>query len=229
MVSTSLFQPSAQPPNPQSSTPQAEQRICISGISWQTYQRLKTERSNQNLRFTFYQGELEIMVPSPEHEYYKKVIGRFVETIAEEFIVKLYPLGSTTLDRQDLISGTEPDECFYLTVNKIQAVQGKKRINLEEDPAPDLVVEVDITHRARQRKRVYTALQVPEVWQFDGRSLTIFAFQNQENQNQEYVEAQRSLAFPKIESQAIESFLQQAMKRDYLELVREFRHWLREL
>lgn len=74
-------------------------------------------------------------------------MGRFVETLAEEFVVTLYPLGSTTLERADLESGSEPDECFYLTGNKVQALRGKKRIDLNQDPAPDLIIEVDITSR----------------------------------------------------------------------------------
>ncbi|MEO0541228.1 MAG: hypothetical protein AAFZ80_10235 [Cyanobacteria bacterium P01_A01_bin.105] len=69
------------------------------------------------------------MAPSPEHEYFKKVMGRMVETLAEELLVNLYPLGSTTLDREDLASGSQPDECFYLSVQKIQTVKGKKRID----------------------------------------------------------------------------------------------------
>lgn len=125
---------------------QVEQRVHLSGISWETYQRIKTELDNRNLRLTYHQGVLEIMAPSPEHEYFKEVMGRFVETLAEEFVVTLSPLGSTTLERADLESGSEPDECFYLTGNKVQALRGKKRIDLNQDPAPDLVIEVDITY-----------------------------------------------------------------------------------
>lgn len=101
------------------SSPQIEQRVKLSGITWETYQRLKTELDNRNVRLTYNHGVLEIMSPSPEHEYFKKVMGRFVETLAEEFELALHPLGSTTLDREDLVSGSEPDECFYLTVSKI--------------------------------------------------------------------------------------------------------------
>ena len=156
--------------------------------------------------------------------YLKKVIGRFVETLAEEFVVSLYPLGSTTLDREDLISGSEPDECFYLTVSKIQQVKGKKRIDLKQDPAPDLVVEVDITSRAKYREQVYSALQIPEIWAYDGQSLAILVLEKEN-----YVEATRSIAFPKIEAKAIEIFLQQAMEKDYLTLVSEFRQWLKNI
>ena len=207
------------------STPlKTERPIKLSGISWDMYQTIKSDPDNRNLRLTYYQGMLEIMAPSPEHEYYKKVIGRFVETLAETFVVSLYPLGSTTLDRQDLASGSEPDECFYLTVSKIQQVKGKKRIDLTQDPAPDLVVEVDITSRSRYRDQVYAALKIPEVWQYDGQVLTLL-----ELVDGQYTVTESSLAFPKVKSEAIEHFLQESMTKDYLELVGEFRQWLQGL
>jgi Uma2 family endonuclease len=203
---------------------QLEQRVKLSGISWNTYQLIKAAPDNQNLRLAYYQGILEIMAPSPEHEYYKKVIGRFVETLAEEFVISLYPLGSTTLEREDLASGSEPDECFYLTVSKIQIVKGKKRIDLTQDPAPDLVIEVDITSRSKHREQVYAALQIPEIWRYDGQALTLLTLQAGT-----YVATLSSLAFPRIEAKTIEVFLQQAMEKDYLELVSEFRQWLKSL
>ncbi|WP_298911048.1 hypothetical protein [uncultured Nostoc sp.] len=62
--------------------------IHLSGISWQTYENLLTELSNsRRLRLTYNRGTLEIMVPSPEHERYKEMVGRFVETLAEELEV----------------------------------------------------------------------------------------------------------------------------------------------
>jgi Uma2 family endonuclease len=82
------------------------------------------------------------MAPSPGHEIYKKTMGRFVETLAEELNIRIYPLGSTTFKRPGL-SGAEPDECFY--IENINIVKGKKRIDFTQDPPPDLVVEIDIT------------------------------------------------------------------------------------
>ncbi|MDZ8184713.1 MAG: Uma2 family endonuclease [Nostoc sp. ChiSLP02] len=98
--------------------------IHLSGISWQTYQNLLTELSvNRRLRLTYNRGTLEIMVPSPEHERYKRVAGRFVETLAEELEVRIECLGCTTFKRPEL-SGAEPDECFY--IKNINAIKGKK-------------------------------------------------------------------------------------------------------
>lgn len=53
---------------------QIEEKVQLSGISWQTYESLLNELSeHRRLRLTYYYGNLEIMVPSHEHELYKEV------------------------------------------------------------------------------------------------------------------------------------------------------------
>ncbi|MBW4570361.1 MAG: Uma2 family endonuclease [Tolypothrix carrinoi HA7290-LM1] len=199
---------------------QPEEIIHLSGISWQTYETLLTELSySRRMRLTYNRGNLEIMAPSPEHEIYKKTMGRFVETLAEELNIRIYPLGSTTFKRPEL-SGTEPDECFY--IKNINIVQGKKRIDLTQDPPPDLVVEIDITSSSENRFQVYADIGVPEIWRYDGKSFRINILQNQE-----YVTVERSLAFPNLPIAEISNFLQQVGQKDYLELVREFRDWIK--
>jgi hypothetical protein len=39
------------------------------------------------------------MTPSPEHEFNKKVMGRFIETLAEESAIQILPLGSIQTTR----------------------------------------------------------------------------------------------------------------------------------
>jgi Uma2 family endonuclease len=58
--------------------------IHLSGISWRTYETLLDELSDRHFHLTDYRGNLEIMAPFPEHEFSKKVMGHFVETLAEE-------------------------------------------------------------------------------------------------------------------------------------------------
>lgn len=196
-----------------------EPKIELSGISWQTYQTLLKELSHRRLRLTYNRGYLEIMVPSSEHERYKKVVGRFVETIAEELNVRIEPLGSTTFKRPEL-SGAEPDECFY--IQNIGAVKGKKRIELNQDPPPDLVIEIDITSSSKNRFAVYADLGVPEIWRYDGNSFSINLLQNQN-----YVLSNQSPAFPNLAIFEIVQFLQLVETVDYLELVSSFRQWVK--
>lgn len=200
-----------------------QQRIQLSGISWQTYQVLLAELNERRLRLTYNLGILEIMAPSPEHEIYKKLLGRFVETIAEELKISIYPLGSTTFNRSDLNSGLEPDECFYIQ-NQI-AVRGKRKIDLIHDPPPDLVVEIDITNSAKHRLAVFANIGVPEIWRYDGISFTIYKLQQKK-----YIFCEQSLAFPTLTPLVIDKvdqFLMQAGVVDYLELINSFRRCLK--
>jgi len=194
--------------------------IHLSGISWQTYETLLKELEHRRLRLTYNRGNLEIMAPSPEHELGKEVLGRFVETLAEELEVRIYPLGSTTFKRPEL-SGAEPDKCFY--IRNIDAIRGKKRLDLTKDPAPDLAIEIDVTSSSQNRLQVYADLGVAEVWIYDGRSLTIHQLQNGQ-----YITSQESQFFPNLPILEIAEFLQQAETRDYLELIRTFRNWVRD-
>jgi Uma2 family endonuclease len=196
-----------------------EEIIHLSGISWKTYETLLAELSDRRLRLTYNRGNLEIMAPSPEHEFSKTLMGRFVETLAEESEIQIYPLGSTTFKRPEL-SGAEPDECFYIT--NIASVRGKKRLDLTEDPAPDIAIEIDVTNSSLNRLQVYADLGVAEVWIYNGESLTI-----EQLQNGIYIASQTSRFFANISITEIAKFLQQAETMDYLELVKAFRTWVR--
>jgi Uma2 family endonuclease len=197
-----------------------DEMINLSGISWQTYETLLEELRDRRLRLTYNRGNLEIMAPSPEHERFKKLTGRFIETMAEELQVRIEPLGSTTFKRPKL-SGAEPDECFY--IHNIDAVRGKKRLDLTADPAPDLVLEIDVTNSSQTRLQVYADLGVTEVWIYDGESLVIY----QLDRNGSYIISQISQFFLNIPIPEIAGFLQQAGTIEYLELVKVFRQWVR--
>lgn len=193
--------------------------IHLSGISWQTYETLLEELSDRRFRLTYNRGKLEIIVPSPEYELSKEVLGRFVETLAEELEIQLYPLGSTTFKHPDF-SGAEPDKCFY--IHNISAVRGKRRLAPATDPAPDLVIEIDIASSSTSRLQVYVDLGVLEVWVYDGIDLVL-----KQLQNDSYITATSSQFFPNLPMGAIAGFLQQAETMDYLELVKSFRIWVR--
>ncbi|WP_373545227.1 Uma2 family endonuclease [Chamaesiphon sp.] len=196
-----------------------DEMIRLSGISWKTYETLLEEQSDRRLRLTYNRGDFEIIAPSPEHELSKEVLGRFIDTIAEEFEVNIYPLGSTTFKQPEL-SGAEPDKCFY--IRNIAAVQGKCRLNMGEDPAPDLIVEIDITSSSQNRLQVYADLGVAEVWIYNGESLVI-----QQLQNGTYIAAQTSQFFINLPISEVANWLQRSTTMDYLALVKEFRLWVR--
>jgi Uma2 family endonuclease len=213
-MTPTLLAPALAPPNEIPS-----EIIHLSGISWKTYETLLEELSDRRFRLTYNRGNLEIMSPSPEHELSKEVLGRFIETIAEELKVSIYPLGSTTF-KQLKLSGAEPDKCFY--IRNIAAVQGKRRLDMANDPAPDLILEIDITSSSQNRLQVYADLGVAEVWIYDGEYLII-----QQLQNDTYIATKYSQFFANLAISDIAGWLQKSVTMDYLELVKSFRQWVK--
>lgn len=87
------------------------QEILFQDISWETYEALvKDLESQSGKRLTYDNGCLEIFMPLPPHERYKRWLGRFVEIVTEEMNVEILSLSACTWSRKDLVKGVEADE-----------------------------------------------------------------------------------------------------------------------
>src|SRR5881397_2529727 len=80
---------------------------------WWTYVAISDLIRERPVHLTYFQGRLEAMTLSREHEIYKGLLRSFVEIIAEETGMEMAYGGSTTLRRQDVDSGLEADECYW--------------------------------------------------------------------------------------------------------------------
>lgn len=150
----------------------AEQNIILHNISWETYERLLNEQQESgNTRLNYDRGSLEIMILSLQHERLKHTLATLVELIANERGLDIEGAGSTTFRRADAARGFEPDACFYFV--HAEHIRACTDIDLTVDPAPELVVEIDITHFSLNKFPIFAALGVAEVWRHDGRRLTI--------------------------------------------------------
>src|SRR5690349_4671656 len=140
-----------------------EQKVILSGVSWDTYSRLLAEHDDSpGTRFNYDDGALEIMVLCPEHERLKQTLATLVELVAAELEIDVDGVGSTTFRREEFAKGFEADASFY--VQNAACVAGKKRIDLRLDPPPDLAIEIDITSPSLNKFAIYASLSVPEVW-----------------------------------------------------------------
>jgi Uma2 family endonuclease len=203
------------------------QNIQLSGITWQTYETLVAEFSHRQVRLKYNGGNLEILEPSPQHQFYQTIIGRFVETLAEELGLNIAAVGSTTFNRPEL-SIAEPNECFY--IQNFCAIKGKTSIDTNENLPPDLVVELDLTSFWENSLQVYADVGVPEVWIYNGERLIVNKLENRAYVSCDSLRdscASRSLAFPTVHILEIVEFLHQAETMDYLELVQAFRNWVK--
>ena len=77
--------------------------------------------------------------------------------------------GSTTLRRRAKRGGVEGDQTYYLA--NAARIRGKKKINLQTDPPPDLAIEAVYPHAADAAVEVYRRFRVPEVWVCDESGL----------------------------------------------------------
>jgi Uma2 family endonuclease len=199
---------------------QSPDRVLLKNISWQTYQSLLRDFEQQSaMRLTYDQGTLEIRMPLDPHESYKKLLGRLVEALTEELGLEVRSLGSRTCDREDLARGLEPDQCYY--IQNEQAVWDKEQIDLLVDPPPDLAIEIDITSSSINRLNIYADLGVPEVWRYDGKSLTLYHLVHQQYQPHSH-----SIAFPILAASEIERFLDLKKTTKENALIRMFRDWI---
>ena len=91
-----------------------EQRLRLSAIPWEGYVAIREGLGERPIRVTYDRGELEIMSPSNRHENRKRVLGRLIEALTEELEIDIYSSGSMTFQRENLLRGLEPDECYWI-------------------------------------------------------------------------------------------------------------------
>jgi Uma2 family endonuclease len=197
-----------------------EKRVTLRGLTWQAYQQILTALpQTRAARLTYDRGTLEISMPLEDHENSGRLIELFIRILVVELGMKIKTMGSTTLDREDLNRGSEPDNAYY--IQNQPKVAGRK-VKLQEDPPPDLIVEVDITHTDIDKNRLYASMGVPEFWRYNGRELTIYQLGDDG-----YTEVDRSPTFPLIEKSDLYQFIEQG-RQDEVEAELAFREWVRQ-
>ncbi|HXG93504.1 MAG TPA: Uma2 family endonuclease [Blastocatellia bacterium] len=195
--------------------------LRLDNISWDEYEQLLGELGNQpSLRVTYDNGRVEIISPTYEHEKYKDFVHDLVRLLSLEIGVKLETRGSATHKRKRDQRGAEPDRCFY--VQNVSAIIDKHRIDLNIDPPPDVVVEIDITSKSLDMLPIYASFSVPEIWRYDGKQARIYHLLNQS-----YVEADASLSFPILTAQTLTGFLEQSKTKGQSDALLAFREWVR--
>lgn len=199
------------------------ERVVLYDVSWETYEKLLEAFEDRRFPHTYVDGTLEIMTISHEHEWLKKILARFIENLSMELKVRITSSGSTTLRRELKKRGLEPDESYYIA--NYAVVRGLKWINLNRHPPPDLIVEIDVTHKSLDRLEPYAKLGVPEIWQHGTKGIRFL----KRVSGSSYRVVKRSVSFPAISSDDIQRFLNLADELDEFDLVNTFVDWARRL
>jgi Uma2 family endonuclease len=148
--------------------------VLLDGITWETFERILHELGdNRGTRLAYDNGQLEIMSPSSSHEDLKELLSDIAHNLVRSLRVDFAKMGSTTFKRRELRRGFEPDQCFY--IQRYEAIRERRgELDLAQDPAPDLVIEIDITHRSLTKLPIYAALGVREIWRYTGSRVLLY-------------------------------------------------------
>jgi Uma2 family endonuclease len=197
------------------------QQLLLSDVSWQQFENILADLGeHRSARVSYSQGCLEIMVPLPEHEKAKEIIGDIIKILLDRLNIDYDSLGSTTLKSEKMTQGVEPDACFYIQ-NQSQ-VLGKNRLDLNVDPPPDLAVEIDLTSRTPLEN--YELLGVRELWRYGKQGLQIEVLRDSK-----YVRLETSPTFPDL---PIVDLVNQCVRQSQIvgssQAIKAFKQWVRD-
>lgn len=196
------------------------QLVLIPNIIWQTYQSLKRDLGDRSgIRLSYCLGLLWIKMPSKIHEIINRLLTRMVSVLTEELDLEIVDMGSTTLDREDLARGVEPDTCFYIqNARQVEGLNPQIPINLP----PDSIVEVDISSPSNQCMEIYQQLGISEVWCYaPNQGLRIYHLQAQ------YEIAAYSLTFPILTAAKVNQVLSDRQTKTENSVIYDFRQCIK--
>ncbi len=110
----------------------------------------------------------------------------------------------------------EADEAYYVT--HAELIRPKEEVDLNSDPPPDLVIEVEITSSAIMKMKLFAKMGVPEVWRHNGEHLQMHRLTNGD-----YQPMLSSVEIPGLTSSTIEHWLSKRFEVGETKLIREFR------
>ena len=196
------------------------------------------------------------MSPRREHEIDNKLLDRFVFILAEELGMEINSGGSTTYRSRRKRRGIEADNSYWIA-NEAK-VRGKRHINLQVDPPPDLAIEVDLTNSSLDRLTRPAILSLPVAefariqpaeelnsGEFSYSSLDRLSIYAKLNVPEVWRLVDKSLAFlilgpdgtyaegaslsfPMVKSADLLQFLARYEQTGEIALARQFRAWVRQ-
>ncbi|NES40723.1 MAG: Uma2 family endonuclease [Moorea sp. SIO1G6] len=198
------------------------QRLLIHNLEWAEFESVLEELGeHRSARIAYSHGTLEIRMPTPEHEVDKELLGDLVKILLDELEIDCECFGSTTFKGENMDSGIEPDQCFY--IQNHARMRGKRRVDLTIDPPPDLAIEVDVT--SKTQLDVYANLGVPELWRYEKNQLRIDLLQGGE-----YRQVTTSPTFPRLPiPDLVADVLAQSRETGRSPALRAFRQRLKQL
>lgn len=194
------------------------------GVSWDDYIELTHFTfDNTNLKISYHRGMLKIMGQGFKHENISRFLNNLILMVSLTFQIKTIPSGSMTLISNKARKGADPDESYYVQ-NAHLASFKRELFDDETDTPPDIVVEIDETHKSDDKFEIYAAFGIKEFWLYDGQLMRIFEL----SETGEYLLSENSLALPILTADVLTDFLNRSQTEDQFRVLTDFQTWLQE-
>ena len=194
--------------------------VALHDVDWEGYETLLKLVGDRHVRVTYLEGCVELMSPSYRHEKPVERFGMFVVALTKILEIPCESVGSLTFKRRKMNKGFEGDKSYYIA--NIDRIRGKTEIDPAVDPPPDLVVEVEVSSRLRDKLSLYAAVGVPELWRFDGRTFQILRLEPDGT----YSKTETSVAFPFLRAEEIREWVARESPFEISAWLAELEHWL---
>ena len=145
-------------------------------MDWHAYHSLsEAAGEGQHVRLAYDGKDLEIMVTSNVHEYWKELLIKIVNAVTLGLDIDYVSCGETTWNAK--VRGLQADLSYYFDPEKIQVARdalARKSMDPADYPRPDLAIEIDMSPPQVDRPSIYKDLGVAEVWRLvRGQALII--------------------------------------------------------
>lgn len=177
-----------------------ENLVRLQFVGWPQFKAIEAGLENvRDVRLSYLQGVLEIMSPiGDEHETLKSTLSLLLEAYLRYKGIRYYRRGGFTLEAPGYAS-VIPDESYSIGVRQ---------------PFPDLVIEVIVTSGGIDRRELFRAFAIPELWFWVDGQLRVFCLQSEG-----YEEISRSRLFPDLDLTLLRKYVDHP---DQYDAVREF-------
>ena len=152
--------------------------ILLRFRTWDDYERLLEQRQDRagiRIRYSQTTQAIRIMAPLLGHGKNADMLADLVKVMLRHQQKDWEAFTPVTLKRLNQ-QGVEPDYGFYIQ-NRAR-ILGKGRLDLETDPPPDLVLDVDLTCTTQPED--YQAIGAIELWIYRQNQLFIYHFDGEQ-------------------------------------------------
>ncbi len=202
-----------------------EKAITLHDISWQDYKVLQAaiEIERPRMKMSLCGGKLTIStVATMFHERLKTTLEGIISVMMMNLQINIVAVGQATLRSAIRQIATEPDASYF--IQNAASVELKNYVADELDSFPDLVVEINDTHKSDDKFKIYATFGIKEFWLYDAEVLRIFEL----SETGEYLLSENSLALPFLTAKVLTEFLSRSQREDQFQVLLDFQKWLQE-